>query len=50
MTDTIVIRTRSMRKFFVAPSNGVRLSCGADLNCSQTEFYHTAFQDVHWVR
>src|SRR3989442_7338472 len=23
-------------------SNGMRLSCGAELKCSQTEFYHTA--------
>src|ERR1051325_870941 len=24
------------------PPNGSRLSCGAKLECSQTEFYHTA--------
>ncbi len=29
--------------------NGSRLSCGAKLECSQREFYHTAFQDVHWI-
>ncbi len=25
-----------------APPNESRLSCGAELECSQTEFYHTA--------
>jgi hypothetical protein len=29
-----------------APPNGMRLSCGAELNDSQTEFYHTARRDV----
>ena len=31
--------------------NGWRLSCGAELEYSQTEFYHTAGQDTirnHW--
>ena len=39
MSDTIAMRTRSMRKFFVAPSNGMRLSCGAEQEYSQIEDY-----------
>ena len=31
-------------------SNESRLSCGADLKCSQTEFYYTVCQDVHRIR
>src|SRR5204863_5874780 len=27
-----------------SPPNGVRLSCGAGLECSQTQLYHTAIQ------
>jgi len=33
--------------------NGVRLSCGAELECSQTEFYHTVIPGnimSHWGR
>src|SRR5712691_10423810 len=30
-----------------AQPNESRLSCGADLRCSQTEFYHPVFQEVH---
>ncbi len=33
----------------VAQPNGSRLSCGADLKCSQTEFYYTGFPDVHRI-
>src|SRR6266550_5206696 len=29
--------------------NGSRLSCGADLRFSQTEFYHTVLQDFHRI-
>ncbi len=29
------------------PPNGSRLSCGAELKCSQTEVYYTAFEYVH---
>src|SRR6266566_4607904 len=29
------------------PPNEWRLSCGAKLKYSQTEFYHTVFQEVH---
>ncbi len=41
MSSAIVMRTRSMRKFCV-PSNESRPRCGAELECSQTELYHTA--------
>ena len=30
--------------------NESRLSCGADLKCSQTEFYNTVRQDVNRTR
>ena len=32
-----------------ALSNGSRLSCGAKLECSQTEFYYTVLQNVHRI-
>src|SRR6266545_3955173 len=32
-----------------AQPNGSRLSCGAELECSQTEFYYTVLQDVHRI-
>jgi len=29
--------------------NGWRLSCGAEREGSQTEFYYTVLQDSHWI-
>ena len=29
--------------------NEMRLSCGAELECSQTEFYNTVFQGVYRI-
>jgi len=33
----------------VALPNGLRLSCGAKLKCSQTECYHTVFRYVQRI-
>src|SRR2546425_8443795 len=39
------VNCRTKRDHIVLP-NGWRLSCGAQLKCSQTEFYHTGCQDT----
>src|SRR6266566_3185674 len=37
-------------EFIDGPPNGSRLSCGAELKGSQTEFYYAAIQEVHRMR
>jgi len=40
--------TKAGRAHSVLP-NESRLSCGAELKCSQTEFYYAGFPDVHRI-
>jgi len=47
MSDGVI---RSSQELRALRPNGMRLSCGAALEVSQTEFYYTAFQDVYRTR
>src|SRR5207249_9862397 len=46
---TTQMKATEKRFMVVMLPNESRLSCGAELECSQTEVYYTVLQDVHRI-
>ncbi len=47
--ESALVFTKRLDLGRVAQPNESRLSCGAKLEWSQTEFYHNVFQNVHRI-